>query len=207
MRVQSKALIAVIIGAIVLTMAIGTAAASRLRASSTDIDLIWRAGGTGKLSFEAAGNVISCDVTLLISLRSTIMKTEGRQGEITEAATANCTGETIVVLRETLPWSVEYRSFTGSLPRISKIRVAFIGLALRTTIVGSGCLFGTTAARPLFAEILLNERSVATELRVDETRSIPLGGGFLCSLAGQSHFLGNAEVKTRAGDSVTITLV
>ena len=222
MRNHSKLVLTALTAALVLAAAVSTASARRLQLSSQNITAKWTAL---TFSSEGGGEGIEaiCPVTLEGSFHSrTISKVSGQLvGYITRAnlTSASCTfrgGATHVqILNGTegtttsLPWHIQYNSFTGVLPRITGVRLALIGAAfLIRAILGVSCLYKSTQREPAFGTVEVNETTGAvTGLRADETRTIPLGvGGFGCP--GSGFFLGRAAVtQTENAATITIRLV
>jgi len=98
---------------------------------------------------------IECNLTLEGSFhRRTFPKTERLLiGYITaaEMGLGSCTENWIPEeLRSTLPWHLQYRGFTGSLPNITGVLFRFVGvsLSIEKALVG-GCLIRTTETAPL----------------------------------------------------------
>lgn len=190
--------------ALLLALAVSSASANSLRTSSQTFDVTWT-----PLTFSAGGANINCNVTLRGSFSAaTIAKTAGRKGAITGAALSNCSGGTATVLTETLPWSVNYVSFSGTLPRISGVRVALIGAAFSVDPSGilPNCLVGTTVGDEAFGTITISG-GTATGLRADETTGIDLGGSFICEIAGEGFFAGTGAVTNGSGSAITVTLI
>jgi hypothetical protein len=206
MRTYSKLLFTGLAAAILLAAAVSTASAGRLRTSEQEFEAIWR-----PLRFNAAGTTIECNVTLLGRFESsTIAKTPGKKGIIRHAdLTLPCNGGTATILRETLPWDVNYVSFAGILPNIASVRVSLIKASFRvdpTSVFLPACLVRTTAETPATGDLLLT-RGTVTGLRANEETRIPLPSG-LCEIAGDSTFSGTGNVTNLPGTaSITVTLI
>jgi len=210
MQSYVKVMIAALTAAIALSLALSTASARTLSTSEREFEILFH-----PLTFEAAGNSISCPLTLLGNfIERTIPKSQTQTGRIkhvepsTAAEPSPCTGGTLTILNETLPWALKYTSFTGRLPNITAVRVALTGTAFRVTPRGDvTCLAGTTVRNPAFGELLIGAGGRVEGLRADETISIPLSGGFLCSFAS-GRFSGTAGfLNLPRTASVTITLI
>jgi hypothetical protein len=96
-----------------------------------------------------------CALTLEGSLHArTISKVASNLiGYINRADMAECSTMNLFenrVLRETLPWRVQYRSFTGLLPNIGSLSISIIGFAMqiREGAFGIRCLGVSTATEP-----------------------------------------------------------
>jgi hypothetical protein len=204
MRVM-RLVLAASAASMLLAALVGTSSARILSISETVGTLTFT-----PLSIEAAGNRYSCGLTMEGTISSrTFAKstTESWAVNLTRGEASGCTGGSASVLAETLPWKFSYRSFTGTLPNITKIRGALIGLSMKfKEPSGVECLGGTTLRSPAFGELLLSAGRV-TGLRIDETVGIPLGGGFICGLAGEAHAAGTGALTGRGGVGVTITLI
>jgi hypothetical protein len=210
MRTSTKLVVAAFAALTMLAALTSSAFAGRLRTSEQNFRVDFR-----PLTFNAAGRTISCPITLTGRFASSTIAKEivRNQGSITAVnpVTAGepnpCTGGSITVLTETLPWEVRYASFAGTLPNISRIRLRLVGVRFQINAGGTVCLAGTTAAEPSLGEINLAAGGVAQRLIADETAGIRLGGGFLCSLAGNSFFQGTGTVTNAAGGAITVTLI
>jgi hypothetical protein len=184
--------------ALVLCLGVGTASASRGIGVET--------GGrpftlsSERVTFEASGASVSCPITLSGSFASRFAKAEHiAPGKIMSATLPerSCTGGTVRLLAETLPWYVTYYSFTGTLPRISALNLGLDELSGLVEVLGIGCLFegvarGTTSGSPS-----------VTELRLDATVRIPL-------LRGLSIFCpreGTVAGTLRASPTLRMSLV
>lgn len=157
---------------------------------------------------EAAGREAACPITLGGDIETaSIAKRSGtRFGVVDEAALGSCTRNTATVLRETLPWSMTYSSFAGTLPSITSVTVNVIGLAMRVNLEGIECLFTTRSEQPARGIATLRRETsgalVPTEIRADETTGIETSGGFLCSIAGRGHFVGTGRLTSRIAISL-----
>ncbi len=213
MHTYTKTAIAALTASVALALALTAATASARNFSVTEREgeVLWR-----ELHFNAAGREIICPVTLLGHFAErTIPKIVGtRVGIIRHAEPlfgaepSPCTGGTITILNETLPWNINYLGFRGQLPRIETIRRSLIGVSFRVTPRGeTTCLTGTTTRDPAFSEAEVSGSRV-TGVRADETIGIPLSGGFLCSLAGNGTLRGTGTVlNLPRNQSITITLI
>ncbi|HKG03445.1 MAG TPA: hypothetical protein VKB03_09700 [Conexibacter sp.] len=133
MRKQRMAALAVS-AALVLAAAVGIASANKLSVSESTFRVIW-GGAAEQLNVNASGLSIRCNVTLTGSFhaRTFVKALRSRVGVIYQATRENCSlGNLYTILRETLPWSMNYEGFAGTLPRIERMDV---------TIVGAGILY------------------------------------------------------------------
>lgn len=210
MPARSKLRFAAVAAAAMMLAFVANASARNFSTSEREFWILFR-----PLRFEAAGNTISCPITLLGNfVGRTIPKIVGSQVGVIDdidphtVAGPPCTGGTLTVLTETLPWPVNYQGFSGTLPNITAIRTSLIRVSFRIrTSGGIGCLAGTTTRTPAFGEFLLTSGRV-TGYRADETSRIPLSGGFICSIGGEARFAGTGTVMNLAQTgSITVTLI
>jgi hypothetical protein len=121
----------------------------------------------------------NCQLTLEGSLhaRSIAKVAERLIGYVTAAPLGPCIAGTATILRETLPWHVRYRSFSGLLPNINSIEVNIIGFSVEVReTLGIICLATSTAARPLVA--IFSRNTATREFTTAILRSsIPDGCG------------------------------
>jgi hypothetical protein len=218
MRIHARLVFAALTAAVVLGGAVGTASARRLEISNQAIRAVW---ATLKFAPSPTSSINArCPVTLEGSFHSkTISKVSGQLvGYITRAENANgtvppCRYEggisELRILRETLPWHVQYSEFRGTLPRITAVSLRLVRASFRLRgPFGEACLYASTAAQPAFGIVTINENTgQVTGLRADETRSIPLSApnGF-CPAEGI--FEGSASVTVQnTTTAITIRLV
>jgi hypothetical protein len=188
MRLRSALLLAALAATALFTVAVAGASANRLRILNGErgFRIVW-----SPMTFSInTGAVIRCPATLEGTFHSSsFTKTAGSLlGFVTRAvlATERCTGGSATFLTETLPWHVQYGSFSGTLPRIASVRVRLIGLSTNLEDGAYACLSRTTAEHP--GGFILNTRAEARGLLElptvawDETLEIPLTGGILCLL-------------------------
>jgi len=194
MRVHARlAVLATVVGCL-LGVVVGTASARRIGILNAEAGfrIIW-----SPLSFNAGGNTVRCNTTLEGSFSSTTFaKTFGtRIGSITRAIMNTCTGGSATVLRETLPWSVTYESFTGTLPVIRDVDVLVTGLAINMRPTGLvACLLRSDSFHPANGDFGILESSIVWFF-AREIRSIPLNG-FLCEFAGEGTWTGTGSAST-----------
>ena len=207
MLTRSKLLFAALAAAAMMLTLVANASARSFQFSEQEFEILFRA-----LSVQTSSNTITCPITLLGRfVERTIPKIIGTQiGAIRHALPLNgaeppCTGGAITILNATLPWLILYEGFQGRLPAITRIRLSLVGVSFRVrTSNGIGCLAGTTPRNPAFFELLVNSevganRGLVEGINADPNAGIPLGGGFLCSLAGQVTFSGTGTVLNLPG--------
>jgi hypothetical protein len=204
MRHTTKLVFAGLAAALLMSFAVGTASARRIRLSEQGFLARWTA-----LTFKAAGQEVKCPVTLEGSFHSkTLSKVCGQlvgyvsTAQVPRGLRPPCTGGLATALTETLPWHIQYRSFAGTLPTIEKIRIQLVGARFQVQPDGfPACLAGTTQSAPAAADITVGaetgggERDTTTIEALEEF-AIPLGGGFACTLGGSGRFSGTGEVFT-----------
>ena len=183
-----------------LGLAVGAASANMLSVSETTFVARFSA-----LRVIAAGHTIECATTLEGPLSNPMFKS-GTVGRIIFVEVRSCTGGTVTVLNASLPWTVSYVSFEGSLPNITGLRVDVIGLSARVRPTGESieCLAASTITSPAYFNFGVSGGRV-TGLRADERAGIPLSGG-LCGLAGNATLAGTGTV-TNGISSITLTLI
>ena len=215
MRTRSKLLLTSLIAAIALASAIATATASVFEISHLDFRATW-----ATLTFRNdIGTTIICPVTLEGSFhRHGILNKvpRSRIGAITNADVrdSSCTeaGAGATVLKETLPWHLQYNGFTGILPNIGTVRLLLIGAAFRIRSGGGiTCLARTTTTEPaggdaLTGGALANGRRQITRIRADSSFQIDTEGAF-CDLGGDAGFSGEGEVRARDGGLLFVRLI
>jgi hypothetical protein len=187
MQRHTKLVMGALIAALMLSAAVTTASARRFEFSNQRFLAIWE--GVEPLIFGAGGQTIRCDATIEGSFHSrTISKVCGQLvGYVTEARIAHpceigdawfqngieeIPGEGRT---NTLPWHIRFESFTGVLPRITGIRLQVINMAWLLHNELWNCLYKSTAAKPAFGILRVNEVTGLIETwRWDEMKSIPL---------------------------------
>lgn len=206
MRIYSKLALAGLAAIAAFSVAVGAANARSLRVSEQNFEDIWT-----KVGLSAAGTTVGCPVTLLGHFEErTFAKVVGATvGIYRHVEIGTCTGGAVTVLIGSLPWRISYQGFSGTLPRMTQIRFLLIGISIQVHPEGSAeCLARTTAEHPAFGEAALSAGGDISGFRLDEGARIPLGGGFICSLAGEASIEGTAEVRNlpRLG-ALNVTLI
>lgn len=162
------------------------------------------------LSFQAAERTVRCPVTLQGSFSSGVFaKTvESRVATVTRVTIGTCTGGTVRVLAETLPWSVLYSSFAGTLPNITSIAFHLAGAGLQIAPTGGPtCLARSSERSPL---IWRWEREtthgVLTGTRFEEGAQIPLTGEAPCALV-RGKLFGSTRIVAPEGETELLLLI
>lgn len=113
-----------------------------------------------------------------------------------------CEGGFATVLRETLPWHVQYGGFTGILPSISGMIARFIGFAMKIDNGSIACLFRTTNERPLRGTFIREAGGRLSEFSADASSTIPFQGLDPLCIFATARSLGSAALG-----STTLTLI
>ncbi len=204
---RSKLILACLATAAVLSLAAGSADARNFRISIRNIRSTWTA-----LRFVAAGNTVTCHVTLEGSfVESTAGKTiRILLARFTRATLNTCTGGSATVLSATLPWHLRYHAFIGTLPFILIIQTEVIGLSFSVKPEGSlTCLAATEESHPATFNFGLERGGEVTETSFAREAEIPLTGeGGLCAFGGSGHLEGTGRAEEAAGGTrIKITLI
>lgn len=177
------------------TAALGTASANQFSISNRDIRWVWNPEALpgSERFFVKTSNVAisaSCPVTLEGSFHSNVIaKTAGALiGYITRLNYTNTeppcvysNASEFVLLANTLPWHLQYVSFTGVLPTVTSVRVGIVGLSMRFTTGGSQCLYRTTEPLQVYGWLELERTGTVTRFTGGLTGGAPkTSGGVLC---------------------------
>lgn len=162
----SKAVVAVAAATALLSVFVGGASARRLSISSQT----WRTS-FARFRWDSGFVRTICPMTLEGSLHSrTIQKVRGALvGYLTSVTRGTCSFNEATVLRETLPWHVQYGSFGGFLPTFSSLTLNVVGFSIRGREVGTGvtCLSNpSTAETPVGLTFAREARGASTEVTV-----------------------------------------
>jgi len=182
MRSTSSWLLAAFAATLVILAGVGSAAANRLSVSQRTFSATWipqeEPVRTENITIEETfGLQVICEMQLSGSFHSsTMVKTAGALIGYVNGASfgGTCPAR---MLRETLPWHVRYRNFTGVLPTIASVGISVIGLAIRIPIGGTECLVRSEATNPARFNFNLNEVGRMRTTSADATATIPGTGG------------------------------
>jgi hypothetical protein len=140
------------------------------------------------VEFFLPGNTTRCRVTLEGSLheRTIIKRIALRIGHITSAILGPCSSGTATILRETLPWNVNYSGFEGALPNIRSIRTHIVHASWRVREAeGINCLVRSTEGEPVVATFhrntttqKLSEVGISGSIRTGENECFGIQGSF-----------------------------
>jgi hypothetical protein len=224
MWTRSRLLLATLVAALALTFAIGGAAASRLRLTSTNFSMRWRefyvpTGIQPEEEPSERANVRRCPLTLSGSFHSATLPkvVNSLVGYVTAAQMGTCTGEggTVTLLRTGLPWHLTYRQFSGVLPNIASFGLALAGFSMSIEVpplFGTVCLIRTTTSEPLNIEFRRETRTgVITSVdgagnQIDARDTT----GFLCDGSNPPlawSMAGTGTLDNGTGTRVTVTLI
>ena len=157
----------VVVAAVVLASSI--ASGSRLSLSATTFRIVSGAG--------VREGFVICPLTLEGSFHSrSFAKVPGALiGYITRARLEEelCSGGEARYLQETLPWHLQYASFSGFLPNITSITTNVIGLGIVVTRFGRSCLYRTTMATPGVLTWFREPEGALRGIRWSESERIP----------------------------------
>jgi len=205
MRTRSKLVLAGLTAGLLMALAVSSASANRLSLTNTSFRAVWsslRFFGEGGITGEAR-----CPVTLEGTFHSaTIVKSIGALiGYVTRATSgsgAACAHGSSTILQETLPWHVTYEGFSGTLPRISRIRLLLIGASFRVEPGFGNCKYGHPTENAA-GEINLTNGE-ATSLTADPVIRLRGFGEFGCPPEGG--FEGTTSSLTLLGNTSRITI-
>jgi hypothetical protein len=212
MTMRNRIQMALVALAAVMGMAIATGVASANRLSLDDQDFAFRfpeftitAGGIGE---------VTCPATLTGRAHSsTFVKASRSLVGFVNSATVDdsrCEGGGVTVLSESLPWHVTYDSFVGTLPNITRIVQAVVGLSAQAEVGGVTCLAALTESDPLMAILdFQNGRLILEIVSAEEIDTTDVDGGSLCDLFGVRAELRalTYAVEDGEGGSVGVTLI
>ncbi len=189
----TKTLITLTTTIILLAALTTTATARNFRSSTTTFRATWTSA-----EFSGGFGTARCNLTVEGTLRSaTITKTRGGEiGAVTATTIGTCPTGSATILRETLPWRVQYASFTGTLPAITSITTNVIGLAfqIREPTFGITCLGTSTTTNPATGTYNLTSGSVT---------SVTLGGTVPTNCGTSGTFSGRSSTNS----ALTVTLI
>jgi hypothetical protein len=219
MRIRSKLLLTALTAALAMAVIVATASARNIELAEAE-DQRFRATWT-PLEFTSIGGLIRirCNITLRGSFHyRTHAKTRSLIGYVTSAAvTRPCTGGEMFILNGTerlpggttpatsLPWHIQYDSFTGTLPRITGMRVALINFSFLLIAGGNQCLYRSTNTEPLFGILnITTATGVASSLTADNNSSIPLSATLAGICPATFRFAGTTSSLTDGGGGTIV---
>jgi hypothetical protein len=165
---------------------------------------------SSSVTFESLSATVRCPITLEGTFNeSTFAKRErARIGVVNGASLGTCTGGTARALTETLPWNIQYLSFTGTLPNITSANVRLTGASFQIAPSGlPACLMRSTEEAPVKATFEREtEHGIVSAARLDETVRIALTGEGLCRL-GTARLAGSTSLTALDGRTGTQLLL
>jgi hypothetical protein len=187
-----------------------SALAHRLATSTGTFRYVWLSSHLAIFGWPEIGALFSCPLTLEGTFHSrTVSKVSGQLiGYVTSAFVGRaeaCSGGSLTILHETLPWHVRYDSFTGTLPSISSVKSQIIGVKMRLADASITCTFTSTASGPLFATASRERGGLVAQETLSGT--IPADG--FCAFGASSITLAGATpgVTSQEGAAMAMTLV
>jgi hypothetical protein len=189
MRSTSRIAVSAAVAALMLIAVSATSSAAWFSIVGETFRAAWP-----ELRFTGAGSTVTCAVTLEGSFaQGTFSATAGtRVGSVARASVGACRGGSATILSATLPWSLQYASFGGTLPNITSLTFHLVGAAFQVRPEGLvACLARTTAERPVVGIAQRESLGALTAFEAEETAGIRLEG-FLCEFAGEGHVGGRA---------------
>jgi hypothetical protein len=216
LSISSKLLLTALVttGAL-LASAFATAGASRLSISDTDFvmsanDYFFASGRT------PAQHGASCRITLRGAFNSSVIaKTVGSSiGTITAFTANNCSaGDSITALPASLPWTITYQSFSGTLPSIASVKVALLRFALLIDF-GDGlrCLSQTEAGDSQRIDLVRGVSGVITGFASDQSDEIlmhDLPDSNLCDGESPGYYVwrGSFTSESRSNSLIFLRLI
>ncbi len=198
-----------------LALAGGSAFANEFHSSSTTFRIVW----TPFIS-RIGINTIECNLTFEGVLHAREFEKFADQliGQITRArATRPCGGaNSMWVLNGTeelgggqtapdsLPWHVTYKYFDGTLPTITRIAVAMVGVSFLYEFGSIRCLYRSTVAAPFVGIFELNADGTILGFRADESIALPTTTRMCIGSAIRPQGIGGVAVT---GTSTAIDIV
>jgi hypothetical protein len=206
---SSKLLLTGLTAALLLAAMVSSASANRLSVSNQAFRVVFT-----PLTFQSSeegGVQVRCNVTLEGSFHTrTIVKTANSLiGHISRASLNSCSGGTATILQASLPWHVQYRSFTGTLPNITGVVLGLVGAAFLLDTALADCLYQSTAASPAVGTVNISSGR-ATTLTASERFAIPIRTSLSvgCAFAQNGFFTGSGTVTLLGNTTViSVTLI
>lgn len=191
-----KLALAVASAAAMLLASASSASANRLSLSSQT----WRAVFP-ELTFSSELPEMKCRVTLEGNFHSaTLAKSAGSLiGYVTRPTVEACQLGGMTVLASTLPWHVQYQSFSGTLPSIGSIHVNIIGgFLIAEALLRVSCLVRTSTTEPATGTFNRESGGALT--------TMVLGGEILTSCGIRGTLGGTSSALTTPGTTTRMTL-
>jgi len=176
------------------------ASATRLSSSSQNFRSTF-----SSFSYSGGFGTVRCPLTLEGSFhsRSIVKAAETLIGYITRYIVGACAMGSATVLSATLPWSVGYLSFSGTLPNITAISTGVAGASvqIREPVFGITCLMASTTGQP--------ERMIFMREGGGALTRIHLGGRIEsnCGIPGELEAESNSLTVVNSATRITVTLI
>ncbi|HEX7291356.1 MAG TPA: hypothetical protein VF250_09540 [Conexibacter sp.] len=182
-RAHARLLAPVVALVMLLAVAAESTASEAFSVNSQSFRVTWSA-----LTFEGAFGAIRCPVTVEGSFHSRTLDAAAGAllGYVTRAVSGTCASGTMTVLSETLPWHVQYASFSGTLPNITAWNLTAIGASIRVREPFVTCLGTSTVERPLTLGVT-REVAGGNLTTVAAGGSIPTSCGFNGTVSGSGN--------------------
>lgn len=197
-----KSALAALAASLLLGALAAPSVAARLSVTGQRIRTTWT-----RIDLRGAYGTVECELVLESTLHSrTLAKVAGTLiGTVTAANVPRCARGGLTILRETLPWHVQYAVFLGTLPLITHVQTYLIGMSyrVREPVFGFTCLVTSTTRTPTIGTHTLGNGGYIL--------SVALSGGVECEGPGLN-FLGevsgtSSRVDNGSGGGITITLI
>jgi hypothetical protein len=207
MKPRHRALLKGAVLAVMLCACAASASATRFAFRNELRTNSWRATWS-EITFTGGFGTGRCALTLEGSFHTlTITKTRSSLvGFVNAASVSGCTFSG-TVLRETLPWHLQYESFSGTLPNISSVQLKIIGFDFRITEpnFGISCLFRSTEALPLIETLTREASGVIRSATLSGTLASGAECGLRVSFGGTTTSFGTPPPPSST--AITLTLI
>ncbi len=209
-------LVVALVAMILLSLA-GVAGATHLSINEREFQIQW-VDQAGRLEFRSNLGLppVTCNFTLAGRFSGgTFAKSRGARIGTVESASVErggassgiCRNGEATILSATLPWSVTYQSFFGTLPRIRDLVVNIVNLSVRVSFEGSLiCLYRSEASEPVVGFIAVDPASGSAGPFSPEGEIVSSDAA--CNMLGARLNLGGpGGYESRHGAVVTIRLI
>jgi len=190
----------------ILMLCTSAAFAGRFQFSNATSTTFWRATWSS-LELRGGFGTVNCTLTLEGNLHSnTMTKTPSTLiGYVRVARTNGCGSFGGTILSETLPWHLQYESFTGTLPSIASLSFKIIGFSLkiREPTFGITCLYTTPAEGPMRETLNREAGGVVRSATIFASLNTREGCGST-TLSGTS---ATYEIPPAVSTAITLTLI
>jgi hypothetical protein len=197
----SKLLFAAAVATALFSMLVGSASARNISFSHQSLRATWT-----RMDYTGGFGTVECEVVIsgTVHTRTFAKVVNSLVGYMTSATVNRCARGGASILRETLPWHVTYRGFTGVLPNITSGTVNVIGASwrIRESAFGVTCLSRTTTATPAIG---------TANVSAGVFQSLTASGTIPC-VNGELNFNGTLRGSTsiyssQEGTTITVTLI